>query len=57
MTTFVWWLGLIMLILGCTAIAINQINRKGATKYDHLLALILTLCGVAALVSSGNTGV
>lgn len=49
MTTFVWWLGLIMIVIGGT---LSAFNEKGATKFKHALSLILMLCGVA-LVFNG----
>lgn len=52
MTTFVWWLGLIMIVIGGT---LSAFNEKGATKFKHALSLILMLGGIA-LVFSGNTG-
>ena len=53
-TTFIWWLGCIMLMLGGTAMAVNQVRETKVTKLEHALALVLTLCGVAALIGSGN---
>lgn len=52
MTTFIWWLGLIMIVIGGT---FSAINVKGATKFKHALSLILMLGGIA-LVFSGTTG-
>lgn len=52
MTTFVWWIGLIMIVIGGT---LSVLNEKGATKFKHALSLILMLGGIA-LVFSGNTG-
>lgn len=53
MTTFIWWLGLIMIVIGGT---FSVINVKGTTKFEHVLSLILMLGGVA-LVFYGNAGV
>lgn len=53
MTTFIWWLGLIMIVIGGT---FSVINVKGTTKFEHALSLILMLGGVA-LVFYGNAGV
>lgn len=53
MTTFIWWLGLIMIVTGGT---LSAFNEKGATKFEHAVSLILMLGGVVALISSGNTG-
>lgn len=50
MTTFIWWLGLIMIVLGGT---LSATNVKGATKFEHAVLLILMLGGVA-LVFSGE---
>ncbi len=52
MTTFIWWVGLIMIVIGGT---LSAFNEKGATKFKHALSLILMLCGIA-LVFSGTTG-
>lgn len=52
MTTFIWWLGLIMIVIGGT---FSAINVKGATKFEHVLSLILMLDGIA-LVFCGNAG-
>lgn len=52
MTTFIWWLGLIMIVIGDT---FSIINVKGATKFERVLSLILMLCGIA-LVFCGNAG-
>lgn len=52
MTTFIWWLGLIMIVTGGT---FSAINVKGTTKFEHAVSLILMLGGVA-LVFSGNAG-
>ena len=53
MTTFIWWLGLIMIVFGGT---FSVINVKGTTKFENALSLILMLGGVA-LVFYGNAGV
>ena len=53
MTTFIWWLGLIMIVTGGT---FSAINLKGANKFEHAVSLILMLGGVV-LVFSGNAGV
>lgn len=52
MTTFIWWLGLIMIVTGGT---LSAFNEKGATKFEHAVSLILMLGGVA-LVFNGNAG-
>lgn len=51
MTTFIWWLGLIMIVIGGT---LSAINVKGATKFEHALSLILMLCGVVLVFSGGG---
>ena len=53
MTTFIWWIGLIMIVIGGT---LSALNEKGATKFKHALSLILMLGGIA-LVFGGTTGV
>ena len=52
MTTFIWWLGLIMIVTGGT---LSAFNEKGATKFEHAVSLILMLGGIA-LVFNGNAG-
>lgn len=52
MITFIWWLGLIMIVIGGT---FSAVNVKGVTKFEHAISLILMLAGVA-LVFIGNTG-
>lgn len=51
MTTFIWWIGLIMIVIGGT---LSALNEKGAAKFKHTLSLILMLCGIA-LVFCGNS--
>lgn len=51
MTTFIWWLGLIMIVTGGT---LSAINVKGATKFEHAVSLILMLGGIALVFSGGG---
>lgn len=51
MITFIWWLGLIMIVIGGT---LSAFNEKGATKFEHVLSLILMLGGVALVFSGGG---
>lgn len=51
MTTFIWWLGLIMIVIGGT---LSATNVKRATKFEHAVSLILMLGGVALVFSGGG---
>lgn len=51
MTTFIWWLGLIMIVIGGI---LSATNVKGATKFEHAVSLILMLGGVTLVFSGGG---